>query len=582
MLRKIFPLVLLVLGFVLYTFSFEPFCAAEGAYIFSAFLFWSAVSWQMSKKSWRIASFVGAWLAWIVLLIWLRFVYPPSGVFFLMGLSAIIALFFWLWLVALKKFIPDANENFFKRFAKLLFLSALWIVLEWVRSFIFTGFPWLLLAHSQWQRTAIIQPASIGGVYLVSFILIFFGVSLGMYGCRIWAWHRAKLEGGELAKNRFGKITPEFYIGCGLVMASLFMYISNMPKSQNAEKLFRVGMVQTDFAGILNWDTSLAQNNLEVLKKLTLSLKNADVDIVAWSESATPPMYPIIGTQGVKEWCEDVAKKVDAPIIMGNGAYFNNDGKVTSFNAAFYLSEKTGLDEHFYAKQKLVPFGEYLPKWCFFLKDAMIPVGGMTAGQESIVFNCDVKGKNRKISPIICYEDIFPQIGRAAALAGAEFLYVCTNDSWYGREGGAWQHAAHSAFQAVSLRKPLIRASINGLSGVFDQYGRLVPSFVIRNTNGEVYDATGIATKPFEISNENGEPLNVKTLKRARGNPLLNDENSIYFRGAGYADLISYKNFDGVETLYAKYGDWLPKIGLFYIIIFLVFYKKSLTKSRDY
>ncbi len=580
--RKIFPILLLFFGFALYAISFEPFCAAEGAYVFSAFLLWAAHSWKLSDKLWKTAAFAGAWASWILLLAWLRFVYPPSGYLFLMGLSAIVALFFWVWLLALKKFVPNPSESFAKRISKLLFLAGFWVALEWVRSFLFTGFPWLLLAHSQWQRPAIIQPASIGGAYMVSFVLIFFGLSLGMYGCRIWAWHKAKLAGGEIAKNRFGKISPEFYIGCALVMASLFMYISNMPKSQNAEKMFRVGMVQTDFAGILNWDLALAQGNLDVLKKLTLSLKNADVDLVAWSESATPPMWPVIGTKGIKEWCENVSKEVGAPIIMGNGAYFNDGGRVSSYNAAFYVSEKNGLDGNFYAKQKLVPFGEYLPSWCFFLKEAVIPVGGMTAGQKSVVFDCDVKGVVRRISPIICYEDIFPQIARGAAKAGAEILYVCTNDSWYGREGGAWQHAAHSAFQAASFRKPLIRASINGLSGVFDQYGRLVPCFAIRNEDGGIYDATGIAAKPFEIVNESGEPLNVKTLKKARGNPLLNDENSIYFRGAGYADLVSYKNFDGVETFYAKHGDWFPIVCAAYAIIFLVFCKKSLTKSKDY
>ena len=577
---KILPILLLFFGFALYAMSFEPFCAAEGAYVFSAFLLWAAHSWKSSNRLWKVAVFAGAWASWILLLAWLRFVYPPSGYFFMAGLSAIVALFFWIWLLALKKFTPLPYESFLKRISKILFLAGFWVALEWIRSFVFTGFPWLLLAHSQWQRPAIIQPASIGGAYLVSFVLIFFGLSLGMYGCRIWAWHKSKLAGERV--DRFGKFTPEFYVGCGFVMASLYMYIGDMPKSQNAEKVFRVGMVQTDFAGILNWDLSLAQGNLDVLKKLTLSLKGANVDIVAWSESATPPMWPVIGTKGIKEWCESVSKEVNAPIIMGNGAYFNEGGKVSSYNAAFYVSEKNGLDENFYAKQKLVPFGEYLPSWCFFLKEAVVPVGGMTAGQKSVVFNCDIKGKIRKISPIICYEDIFPQIARGAVKAGAEILYVCTNDSWYGREGGAWQHAAHSAFQAASFRKPLIRASVNGLSGVFDQYGRLVPTFAIRNGEGGIYDAKGVAVKPFEIVNEEGEPLDAGTLKKARGNPLLNDENSIYFRGAGYADLVSYKNFDGVETFYAKYGDWFPIACFGYSIIFLIFCKKSLTKPKDY
>ena len=569
MLSKFLPVIALFFGFALYAASFEPFGAAEAAYVFSALLMWAAASWKMSEKAWRIFSFFGAWAAWLVLLAWLRFVYPPAGYVFAAGLSLILALFFWAWLLALKKFLPSAGEGFLFRLAKVLFLSGLWVALEWVRSFIFTGFPWLLLAHSQWLRPAVIQPVSIGGAYLVSFILIFFGLGLGVYGIRTWAWHKAKLEGSP--RGRFGRLAPEFYIGALMVMSCVYMYISDLPKKENEQKLFRVGMAQTDFAGILNWDESLAKDNLSVLKNLTMSLKKAGVNLVAWSESATPPMWPVIGVPEMQSWCENVASELGAPIIMGNGAYFNVNGHITTYNAAFYVSEKNGLNKNFYAKQRLVPFGEYLPSWCFFLKEAVIPVGGMTAGYKSVIFYCDIKNNIRKIAPIICYEDIFPQLGRRAVLEGAEIFYVCTNDSWYGREGGAWQHAAHSAFMAASFRKPLIRASVNGLSGVFDQYGRLVPCIAIRNGEGGIYDGSGVSARPFEFVDAAGDPLSVSTGKAVRGGPLVNDEGSIYFRGAGYADLVSYKNFGGGETFYARHGDWLAKLCLAYAAIFLFF-----------
>ena len=576
MFSKYLPVALLFLGLALYAASFEPFGAAECAYVFPAFLMWAAASWKISAKAWRIFSLFGAWAAWLALLAWLRFVYPPAGYFFAAALSLILAVFFWIWLLALKKFLPSAGEGFLKRLSKILFLACLWVGLEWVRSFIFTGFPWLLLAHSQWLRPAIIQPTSIGGPYMVSFVLIFFGLGLGAYCMRLVSWHRAKIEGR--ARGRFGRLAPEFYIGAAFVMASLFMYIANLPKRENAQKLFRVGMVQTDFAGILNWDEALASDNLRVLKNLTLSLKKAGVNLAAWSESAAPPMWPVIGVPEMQSWCEDVAAELEAPIIMGNGAYFNNNGTITSYNAAFYVSEKNGLNKNFYAKQHLVPFGEYLPAWCFFLKQAVVPVGGMAAGYKSVIFYCDIKNNVRKIAPIICYEDIFPQLGRSAVLEGAEIFYVCTNDSWYGREGGAWQHAAHSAFMAASFRKPLIRASVNGLSGVFDQYGRLVPCFAIRDQEGGIYRGEGDSARPFEIVDAEGQPISEKTMKIVRGGPLANDEGSIYFRGAGYADLVSYKNFGAAETFYAKYGDWLPKLCAAYIIFFLIINKNCLTK----
>ena len=73
---KILPILLLFFGFALYAMSFEPFCAAEGAYVFSAFLLWAAHSWKSSNRLWKVAAFAGAWASWIFILAWLRFVYP--------------------------------------------------------------------------------------------------------------------------------------------------------------------------------------------------------------------------------------------------------------------------------------------------------------------------------------------------------------------------------------------------------------------------------------------------------------------------------------------------------------------------
>lgn len=556
-----------VAAFALYVFSFEPFSVAEFAYVFAAILYVLAKNGGFSLRAWAGMSFLCAWMAWAGILIWLRFVYPPSGAFFLIALSAIIALFMFVWLVALKIFAPKSADGFFKRLGAILFLATLWVGLEWLRSFIFTGFPWMLLAHSQWTRPAIIQTASIGGVYMVSFVLIFFNMGLGEYVCKLWAWHKKRISGADV--TRFERFAPEFYLAAFLIVVSLYCYIANMPRLENSRKLFRVGMVQTDLAGILNWNADMGVENLTLLKNLSLGLKNARVDLLAWSESAMPPMWPLLGTEGLDKWAENLSREMQAPIILGDGAYFNDKKGERRYNAAFVISPKTGLDRNFYAKQKLVPFGEYVPAWCSsFIDSSVVPVGRMTAGDKSVLLNTQIGGKIYKIAPIICYEDIFPQIARAAAKSGAEILYVCTNDSWYGREGGAWQHAAHSAFAAVSTRKPLVRASVNGLSGVFDQYGRLVPTFTLRDVNGKIFDGSAKAENVVDIVDDYGQALSTKNFKRALASPLADENGNIYFRGAGYADLVSYTNFEATESFYVRYGDWFAKSCAIYCLLY--------------
>lgn len=573
-------ILLLVLGFVFYAAAFEPFGVAEFAYVFAAFLYFGAKFWRGSNSGFFGAAFFGSWLAWAVILAWLRFVYPPSGWFFLAALSGVLALFFAFWIFCVRLFAPLEGDGFFKRLGKLGFLGALWVGLEYLRSFLFTGFPWLLLGHSQWRRPAVIQIAEFGGAYIVSFMLIFFNLALASYIFRMFAWHRARIRSGA-PLSKFARITPEFYLAAIFVMASLYMYILNMPSVKNARVEFRVGMVQTDFAGILNWDAASGMKNLETLRALTLPLKNARVDAVLWSESSTPPMWPIIGTPQIKSWAEELSAEVSAPIIMGNGAYIPpKDGSpAKKHNIAAFVSETSGLSGEFYAKRHLVPFGEYIPSWCEGLVKTIVPIGSLTRGDSAVCFDVKIKNKIRKISPVICYEDVFPNLVRDAVLTGAEYIFVCTNDSWYGREGGAWQHAAHSALQAVSFRRSVLRASVNGLSGVFDQYGRMTPSFTLKNKDGGIFDGTGEAAAVLDVFDGFMQPLDSETGKRKLGSPLCGENGSIYARCSGYADVVSYLNFEGKTTFYAKHGDVFAR-ACYYVSIaalLLVFARKFIS-----
>lgn len=575
---------LLIAGLALYVASFPPFNVAECAYIFAIFLYASAKFWKGSSKRFFATSVALSTLAWCVILAWLRFVYPPSGYFFAVSLSSVLGFFMGVWLLVLKRLLPSPKAPFFERFSRILAVAIFWVGLEYLRSFLFTGFPWAFLGHTQWLRPSVIQISEFGGVYIVSFMLIFFNLGLSNYIFRLLNWHKAKVSGELNQNSKFARLTPEFYIAAIFVMASLYLYILNMPKIQNAQTQFRVGMVQTDFAGILNWDASLGQRNLETLRALTLPLKKANADVVLWSESATPPMWPVLGVPAMREWVEQVSKDADLPILMGNGAYFpekiDSNGNLIPrklYNAAFYVSNESGLDENFYAKRHLVPFGEYVPSWCAKLVRAVIPMSSADAGEGAVIFNAKIKDKIFKISPVICYEDAYAPIVRDAVLAGADYIFVCTNDSWYGREGGAWQHASLSAFQAVSFRRPVLRASLNGLSGVFDQYGRLLPCFTLHNKDGKVFDGTGEVGNILDVYDEFHQPISLNTGKRKLGSPLLDDNNNIYFRGAGYADLITYSNFDKKLTFYAKNGDVFAKTCYYLSILLLIF---LLVKSR--
>ncbi len=518
------------------------------------------------KKIWLVSTFAGSWLAWVAILIWLRHVYPPAGYFAVILLPLIIGGgFIFPWFAILPKLLPRLEDSPFYRLFSLLGISGVWVALEWLRSWIFTGFPWLLLAHSQWMRPAAIQMAEFGGSWIVSFCLVFFNLAIAEYIYRMYARQKFKIASRFEKIPPVSKFSPEFYLAVLMAISGVWLYILNLPRTENERVEFRVGMIQPDFAGILKWNDSLAAQNIDTVIRLTKGLQCACVDVILWPEAATPPRYPIIGTPQIKSIIEDLSKTLNTPLIIGNMAYSFEEK--TAQNGAFAIDPKRGLNPNFYAKRKLVPFGEYVPAWCGFL-GKVVPVGNMKPGSNNMPLDVEIKGKPYKVGAMICYEDIFPELGREIAANGADMLYVCTNDSWYGREGGAWQHAAHSALQAVATRKPLLRSSNNGLSTVFDQYGRMSVCTTLTDGQQKAWQGNpGTHPAPaLDIRNEFGRQIDSRTLRPKRASPMLDENSSIYFRGAGYSDVVFYKNFDGVKTFYVRHGNWFA-----YLCIILAF-----------
>ena len=610
-------------SFALYVVSFEPFGVAEFAYVFavpailacrflcgktdartesenrSAYLDELArcglptstpeksteanarQNAEAGKKIWRISTAVFTFAAWCTILAWLRHVYPPAGYAALVFLAAAVGAFVYPWFALLPSLLPSLRESQSSRLVKLFGAASLWVALEWLRSWMFTGFPWALLAHSQWMRPVSIQTAEYGGVWIVSFILIFFNLAVAEYIYRLFETHRWRLKNNFAGKPPFAKFAPEFYVALVLAMSGVWIYLSKMPRPENREIPFTAGMVQTDFAGILKWNKSLADENLKVIERLTDGLKTARVDVILWPEAATPPYWPVIGTPDMRLWIEQLSKRNNTPILMGNMAYDYSDNSAQG--GAFAVSPEAGLSEKFYAKRHLVPFGEYTPAWCKWI-GKVVPTGNMKAGEKPVLLDLKIAGKNYKIGSMICYEDIFPDLGREMARGGANLLFVCTNDSWYGREGGAWQHGAHSAFQAVATRLPLLRSSNNGMSAVFDQYGAMRPAFDLKNPDGTTWNASTPSPEPaLKISDASGNRIDPLTLAVKRSAPLLDSNNSIYFRGAGYADVAYYKNFRAGDTFYVRHGDWFVGLcfaNLAYLPLRRIFGRKKVLRKN--
>ena len=204
------------------------------------------------------------------------------------------------------------------------------------------------------------------------------------------------------------------------------------------------------------------------------------------------------------------------------------------------------MAEASYAKRHLVPFGEYVPLrpllgWLSKVTD--VGEGDISAGTDAGLIEVPV-GKGwaeregaTRVGPLICYEDIFPDLARKSVAAGAEVLVVNTNNCWFGEGAAAYQHAAHSVLRAVETRRPVLRAGNAGWSGWIDECGAIRAVLTKDPATGEV------ATDPGE-----------------RGERVRGEGGTVYFRGGASLAVTRDARFLGARSLYVRWGDWFVAV----------------------
>jgi apolipoprotein N-acyltransferase len=512
--------VLAVFGFTVFLtyVSFPPVIAGAAAYVLAL----PAVLWAHRRPAFRMfaATVLGAQMvAWTMLLWWLHNV-TWAGLFML---GPFVGLIVGSWFLAAWWVVPrlQGHKAMVRIFA-VLGLAALWVVLEWFRSVLFGGFPWLPLAASQWQRPLILQVAAYAGSGAPAFILMVFNVGAAAYV------HRAFFEG----VTGFKKRTPEFSVALLILMGGSFPFVADTVNQQR-RPLMRAALVQPYIPQNEKWDAAKATDVLQTLERVTFEgAQNGSPQVIFWPEAVTP--WALHQDPNVRTWLESIAKRANRPILLGTVYTQGTDQAGEQWYNGAFLVEPAGLVEPGYAKRKLVPFGEYIPLrpvlgWI----DKFAPIGGdFQRGSDPAPLVVTAGGRKTSVGVLICYEDIFPQLARESTRAGAEVLAVLTNNGWFGEGGAAYQHAAHSVLRAIENRRPVIRCGNGGWSGWIDEFG------------------------------------NVRGI-------LLNEHGSVYFRGAKTLDVTRDLRWAGRQSYYVQHGDWFLLVcvglvaGAYYVVLML-------------
>ncbi len=357
----------------------------------------------------------------------------------------------------------------------LVFIPSIWVILEYIRSHLLTGFPWALLGYSQYLNLPIIQVADITGAWGVSFLVMMVNSAIySVIGYRLLVIEKIKKL-----------IIPILCVVLALIYG--FYQIYRKPNTENRIPL-KISVIQGNIPQELKWDTRAKEFIIGKYFDLTTESLKDKADFLIWPEASLPAAL-----EQEPEYIERVkgfVKGIGKPLLLG-AVTLRED---SYYNSAILVSSKGELSKR-YDKIHLVPFGEYIPlRKMFTFLESLVPIDDFAAGKEYTVFSLNAQAR---FSTLICFEDVFPELSRQFVKRGANFLVNITNDAWFKETRAPYQHFQCSVFRAVENRVPVVRSANTGVSAFIAPTGK-----VIAKVSGPAKDifVNGYVTKEFTIT----------------------------------------------------------------------------------
>lgn len=462
--KRLLPFGFAFLAGAILTLAFAPFNAYLCAFLSPALLLWLWRKATPKQAFWRGfiygLGFFGTGVYWIFISI---NTYGDTSefvaVFITGGLMAILALFPAINGYVLNRFFPKNNN------AKILFaFPAIWVFLEWVRTWIFSGFPWLLLGYSQ-ISSPLRGYAPILGVYGVSLIVLW--VSTLAY--------KASFYRKGLLKNPYILyFILIFAIGAGL---------SAITWTHPNDKLVKVSLIQGNIAQEVKWSADQVQPTLD--RYVALTQAHWDSQIIIWPESAVP--IP-------QEYAVDFLTSLGQQAAEHQATVITGIPIRAPEHKGFYNSViALGKGEGVYTKHRLVPFGEYIPMRNVFgkiLDFLHVPMSDFIPGVE---LPKPIMANGVRIAAFICYEIAYPE--QVLLRDGnIDMILTISNDAWFGHSIAQAQHLQIAQMRALEMGRPILFVSNDGLTAIINSRGAIqsaAPPHVTYVLTGEVQTEQG-------------------------------------------------------------------------------------------
>ena len=371
------------------------------------------------------------------------------------------ALFGW----ALNRFFPHTDQARF-------FLAAptLWLICDWLRGWVFTGFPWLWLGYSQ-INSPLAYFAPIGGVKLLTLLTLICAAAF----CYMW-----------LKRNWNYALIPLIILAAGYGLKSAHWV------TPDTDRVAKIALIQGNIDQAKKWLPGERWPTL--MKYIDLTRQNWDADIIIWPEAAIPAIESQVGTFLTN--LDHAARIHNSSVITG---VINIDDHKRFYNSVLTLGDTPGDGYHYdvsarYHKHHLLPFGEFVPFESLLRPIAPLfnlPMSSFTAGRY---IQPNIIAHGFSFAPALCYEIIFGDQIRANVNDTTDFILTQSNDAWFGHSIGPLQHMEIARMRALELGKPVIRSTNNGVTAITDYLGNMtytIPQFETGVLRADIHPTEG-------------------------------------------------------------------------------------------
>ena len=388
-----------------------------------------------------------------------------------------------VWLALIMIALMGLGMGLFHGFLALIFnrvvgkqplsFAALWVLQEWMKTWLFTGFPWLFVGYAFTEQYWLSSLAPVAGVFAVSFVAVLLAASLV-----------------ELLRRRGGYMIPT----AALLIVSCALWLLNPQWTKpNGTPDLSVSLIQGNIPQDLKWLTEYQVETLKIYA--TLSSTEWGSDMILWPESSIP-MFQDEALGFISEVVK-VAKETDTTWVTGipykDTAAF--DAKTDKYPPFYNSVIALGADaEGLYKKQRLVPFGEYIP-----FEGMLDILPNLACSQDIMRYSrgsddqSPLRVRGHNLGAAVCYEVAYPDTTRKNAI-NTDFLLTISNDAWFGSSAGPLQHLQMVQMRALENGRWFMRATNTGVTAIIDHKGHIVkraPQFERTVLRGNVQARVG-------------------------------------------------------------------------------------------